>query len=109
VGNSRADFANPEHIDIKELIENAIPHFETGFPSYCERTIPIVIIQIRPKNQLMISIIHHSKNQRVNQPCAPPWSEDISLGEDTRAVDVNDMQASPWSEDRLFGLESENL
>jgi hypothetical protein len=54
---------------MKELTEMEILVFQlkTGLPSYFERTTAMIIIHTRPKHQLRISIIHHSRNHLVNQ------------------------------------------
>lgn len=70
VGSNRADFANPEKIEIKALIEIPIFHLGSGFPSYLESTIAIIDMHMAPKNQLMISISHHSTNHLVNHVLA---------------------------------------
>lgn len=67
VGRSKADFAKPEKIEMKDPIDRPVFHLGSGFPSYFTRTMAIITMQTRPNTQLRISNIHHSRNHLVNQ------------------------------------------
>jgi hypothetical protein len=67
VGRSSADFANPEKIEMKALMDTPSFHCGSCLPSTLSSTTKMMSMQIKLKTQLNISISHHSMNQAVNQ------------------------------------------